>query len=348
MTLLHRVTRFALILALAVRANAQSSIDRSPGTVSILRDDWGVPHIFAAREEDGYFGLGYALAEDRLENVLRRYVAASSGLASIFGRDSLAKDLSRLQWMHMEAARNALRRFSPQLRRDYESFAEGIEQFMRDNPSRVPRWARNMRIDPALPIAWSRAWAFYWAEGVEECAAGGAPVNQQLLSAARDEGRAMPASNGWVVSPWRSEEGAAVLVGDSHSEFGGNGEMFEFHLDAGDIKVTGTSGVGVPWVIVGHTRAAAWTTTNRGYDGADCYVLQVHASNPRRYMHRGVWRTIQTREVSVRVKESAPVSHVFEYVEVNGLLNPVVARRGTQVWVVSDPYMDRAGESSPG
>src|SRR5882762_1114279 len=44
------------------------------GTVTVYRDDWGVPHVYASREEDGFYGLGYAQAEDRLEGILRRYL----------------------------------------------------------------------------------------------------------------------------------------------------------------------------------------------------------------------------------------------------------------------------------
>ena len=47
-----------------------ATVARTPGETRIIRDEWGVPHIYAAREEDGYYGLGYALAEDRLNTLL--------------------------------------------------------------------------------------------------------------------------------------------------------------------------------------------------------------------------------------------------------------------------------------
>jgi acyl-homoserine-lactone acylase len=345
-----RPARLALFAALTLtttaapitRAAAQQIVSQAPSEVTVVRDDWGVPHVFAAREADGYYGLGYAMAEDRLESVLRRWLAASGRLASVFGPDSLSKDLARLEWRHLEAARAGLARTSPQLRADYAMLVAGVRRYMDDHPERVPPWARDLALEPAMPVAWSRAWTFYWAEGVDECKAGGAPVEPHLLAALTADGRAMPASNAWTVSPWRTAEGVAMLVGDSHSEFTGNGEMWEFRLHAGDLDVAGTSGVGTGWVIVGHTRRLAWTTTNRSYDGADCYRVVVDRANPRRYRYDGRWRTITTRTVVVPVKGGPSATRVFEYTDHNGVPSPVVARRGDTAWVASDPYADRA------
>ena len=329
-------TIIAVATIVASSAGAQASIDRTPGRATILRDDWGVPHIYAAREEDGYYGLGYATAEDRVENLLRRYLGASGRLASVFGADSLEKDFWRLRWMHLEAARNSLRRMSPQLRRNYTSYVDGIARYLADHPAEKPDWAPDL--DPVLPIAWNRGWLFDWSEAIDKCAKSGAPISAGLRLAAAQTGRPLTASNAWAVSPRRSADNAAILVGDSHSTFTGNGEMFEFHMDAGALKITGTSGLGNPWAIVGHTRYVAWTTTNRSYDVSDCYEVDVDSLSPRRYRFDGKWREMTVRVVTVPVKKSASVTRTFEYTSHNGVLAPVVARRGNKAWVIASPY----------
>ena len=326
----------AIPLAAISAVPAQGTIDRSPGRVTIARDDWGVPHVYAAREEDGYYGLGYATAEDRLENLLRRYLAAGGRLASVFGADSLEKDLWRLRWMHLEAARNSFSHFSPQLQRDYASYTAGIARYVTEHPEKTPAWAP--KLDPTLPIAWNRGWLFDLGEAASKCAKGGAQILPEFAAAAPQNERPLAASNAWAVAPWRSADNAAILVGDSHSSFTGNGEMFEFHLDAGGIKLTGTSGLGNPWAVVGHTRFLAWTTTNRDYDVSDCYEIDVDPTNPRRYRFNGSWREMTVRTVTVPVRNSASVTRVFEYTSHNGVLSPVVGRRGSKAWVISSPY----------
>ncbi|MFL5489372.1 MAG: penicillin acylase family protein [Gemmatimonadaceae bacterium] len=315
---------------------AQAPIVRAPSRVTIVRDDWGVPHIFAAREQDAYYGFGYAIAEDRLESVLRRYLAAQGRLASVFGADSLEKDLWRLRLMHLEVARKSFAALDAHPQRDYRMFVDGIARYVADHPGETPTWAPEL--EPALPIAWNRAWLFDWGEAIEKCRQSGAPIEPELRVAVADDEAPLPASNAWALAPWRSADNAAILVGDSHSSFTGNGEMYEVHLDAGDVKVSGTSGVGLPWVIVGHTRYLAWTTTNRSYDVSDCYEIDVDSANPRRYRYDGVWRTMTVRSVTIPVKNAAPVTKAFEYTSHNGVLSPVIARKTGKAWVISSPY----------
>ena len=334
-----RLTISALAIAITALFSplpSQAPIERAASRVTIVRDDWGVPHIFAAREEDGYYGLGYALAEDRLESVLRRYLAAEGRLASVFGADSLEKDLWRLRLGHLEVARASFRQLSPQLQRNYTMFARGISRYMADHPGEAPSWV--YRLEPAMMIAWNRAWLFDWGEAIDKCRQAGAPIPSELRTAALEADRPLTASNAWALAPWRSRDNAAILVGDSHSSFTGNGEMYELHLAAGDLKISGTSGVGLPWIIVGHTRDLAWTTTNRSYDVSDCYEIEVDSANPRRFRYDGAWQTMSVRTFTVQVKNSESVTRAFEYTSHNGVLSPIIARKANKAWVISSPY----------
>jgi len=60
-------------------------VPAAAGSVRLLRDSWGLPHIYAEREADGYYGLGYALAQDRLEQVLLTYRIIQGSSAEFFG-----------------------------------------------------------------------------------------------------------------------------------------------------------------------------------------------------------------------------------------------------------------------
>ena len=65
-----------LIVAIATGWGCASNpVTPAPsGSVNIYRDVWGAPHVYAQREEDGFFGVGYTTAEDHLEGVLLRYL----------------------------------------------------------------------------------------------------------------------------------------------------------------------------------------------------------------------------------------------------------------------------------
>jgi acyl-homoserine lactone acylase PvdQ len=68
------------------------SLPSEDGSAELIRDRWGVPHVFAARESDGFYGVGYATAEDRIlqMDLFRR--RARGRLAELFGRDLLPSD----------------------------------------------------------------------------------------------------------------------------------------------------------------------------------------------------------------------------------------------------------------
>src|SRR5580658_8900565 len=76
--------------AQAAQANAPLKLKR--GQVTIFRDRWGMAHLYAAREEDGFFGLGYATAEDRLDQVMLLYLGVKGELAAAFGPGPIGAD----------------------------------------------------------------------------------------------------------------------------------------------------------------------------------------------------------------------------------------------------------------
>src|SRR5947199_9700041 len=68
--------------------------------VVIYRDDFGVPNIFAATEEGAVYGMGYAQAEDRLEELLKQYRRAEGTMAEAFGPEFVKHDYRQRVWQH--------------------------------------------------------------------------------------------------------------------------------------------------------------------------------------------------------------------------------------------------------
>ena len=60
--------------------------------VTIKRDTWGVPHIFAETLADGAYGLGYAEAEDRLNQIFDNYRGAIGRAAEVKGSGSVEQE----------------------------------------------------------------------------------------------------------------------------------------------------------------------------------------------------------------------------------------------------------------
>src|SRR5713226_2548282 len=63
------------------------------GKVEILRDRAGVPHVYASTTSDVYFGLGFAMAQDRLWQMDRLRRRALGRQAEILGEAYVQSDL---------------------------------------------------------------------------------------------------------------------------------------------------------------------------------------------------------------------------------------------------------------
>jgi hypothetical protein len=99
----NRVRSALATLLVSATLFGQALHSAAAAEVEILRDPWGIPHVFAAAESDGFFGLGYAAAEDRLlqMELIRRKAAGREALddlqPDLVGklRDVVEKDVDR-------------------------------------------------------------------------------------------------------------------------------------------------------------------------------------------------------------------------------------------------------------
>ena len=84
--------------------------------VEILRDEFGVPHIFAATAAGAAYATGYAQAEDRLEELLRNYRKAEGSMSEAFGKDYVFNDYRQRVWRHRAVAEQHYKELDPKIR----------------------------------------------------------------------------------------------------------------------------------------------------------------------------------------------------------------------------------------
>ncbi len=88
----------------------------------IIRDDFGVPHIYGKTDADAVFGLLYAQCEDDFNRVEQNYIWATGRLAEVDGRDALYSDLRARLFMTEEEAKEQYEK-SPD--KDWVTFIHG-------------------------------------------------------------------------------------------------------------------------------------------------------------------------------------------------------------------------------
>jgi acyl-homoserine-lactone acylase len=113
-------------------------------STTIYRDEFGIPHIFAPTLEDASYAVGYAQAEDRLEELQKNYRRASGTMAEVFGPAAFQDDLRQRAMRHAEVSEARYGEISPKMQAVIASYQSGIRQFMKDHPDQVPAWAQEI------------------------------------------------------------------------------------------------------------------------------------------------------------------------------------------------------------
>lgn len=301
----------------------------------IVRDEWGTPHVTAETEAEGFFGLGWAQADDDLPGVLRRLRTGRGDAAAAFGEESLASDLSVAQWMHAEESRAGFRRLEPGPRAALTAWTQGVHAYAAAHPSRVPAWAHAPEPWEVVAVSRTLLWWYMWLDAVASLRASG--VEPELLLGATNA--AGSASNQIAVGPSRTADGVAMLISDIHT---GPDRKFEHTMRAGGLEFYGTSLLGCVLPVIGHNARVAWALTTGAPRVSDCFSVRTDPRRPDRWFLDGMAHDVMQREVSVQVAGGTEVRRVFEYIELDGLRCPVVAREDDHAFVVATPYQHRA------
>jgi len=285
--------------------------------VRILRDDFGVPHIYGKTDADVAYGLAYAHSEDDFETIQEVLLTARGNLASRRGASAAPLDFI-VRWMGGRAAVEAHYddALSPDVRAIAQAYADGVNHYAALHAREVwrgvlPATGR----DVAAGFA-TRMPLFYGLQSTIAEIFGDArrrdvahdpfakPEPSEEVAAALElvAGGALLGSNAVAVGPRRSADGATRLLVNSHQPFVGQVSWYEVRLHSEEgWDMAGGVFPGSPVVLHGHNRSLGWASTVNRPDLADVYVLQLDEEGTR-YRLDGEWRDFEREEVELDVR----------------------------------------------
>ena len=157
---LFRLQIVLLVLAAATSVRA--------GKIEIIRDSYGVPHVFARSQFDGCLGLGYAQAEDNLEAVLKYVMEARAQAGRVAGqRPNIEQDFRFRMFRLPEISKTLSNRWRiPTSRSD--GFAEGITMYLWRHPDRKPDWFDRMTGVDAVAVIKAYQIRQQWANVMQD------------------------------------------------------------------------------------------------------------------------------------------------------------------------------------
>jgi len=292
--------------------------------VEIVRDTWGIPHVYAQNEHDLFWTQGYLHATDRLFQMdfLRRM--GSGRLSEVFGEATLELDRwARILLLRRTAERHWERQ-DETTRNRVVAYVAGINAAI-DRMEATDAWPPEFRLLRYRPERWTAvdtlsvlaqvvlgfsedfevelvrdALKRLVGDGWEEIWPS-YPVDTPIIALPCVR-RGVSASNAWVVAGERSHTGAPLLANDPHMTCTTPATWYEIHLHGGDFHVIGGSLPGVPGVVIGHNEHIAWGITNSLADCQDLYIEERHPDTPHLFRFGDEWREADIIEERIRVR----------------------------------------------
>ena len=305
----HTIVAFAaaaLWVGCAARPPAPSALPAVPHPdVRILRDHFGVPHVFGHSDADAAFGLAYAHAEDDFATIQEVLFGVRGKLASVRGPSAAPGDyVVMLLGIWKDVLRGWERDLDPRTRAILDAYAAGVEFYAKLHPAEVWDGLLPVRGQDVLAGFALRSPFFFGLDATlrDLYRSGGAPAEAEQLAAIPFAAPAI-GSNSFAVAPSRAADGRAHLLVNSHQPWTGPVAWYEAHVrsDEGWDAVGGVF-PGSPVILHGHNRDLGWAFTVNRPDLVDVYRLEINPKNRNQYRFDGAWRDLEVEKIAIRVR----------------------------------------------
>ena len=245
---------------------------------TIIRDSFGVPHIYGETDTDAVFGLLYAQCEDDFPRVEDNYIWAIGRLAEVAGEAAIYSDLRARLFMTTQEAKERYEQAPDSVKELCVAFADGINFYLKTHPEVKPKLITHF--EPWMPM--------YFSEGsiggdIERISTqkiqafyeqGAALPKEESLAIARAQEAAEPAgSNGIAISGSRTKSGDALLLINPHTSFFFRGEV---HVNSKEgLNAYGAVTWGQFFVYQGFNEKTGWMHTSTYTDVMDEYLESI-------------------------------------------------------------------------
>jgi len=334
----HPIILFLFFLPVITIAQKLSTADverckLQSNQVTIIRDNWGVPHIYGKTDAATVFGLMYAQCEDNFNGIERNYLYQLGRQAEVDGAASLYTDV-QLQMIADSADAIKDYKASPLwFKKLMDAFADGINYYLYKHPEVKPKVFRHF--EPWYALMFTDGSVSATVTGglslneTERFYSGGAPSLGALkhpAPALSDVDERETGSNGFALSPFKTASGHALLYINPHVPFYFRDEV-QLVSNEG-LNVYGAVTWGQFFVYQGFNAHCGWMHTSSYADVGDLYAEKVSQKKGKWYYeYNGGEKPVTERKLIINIKESGKTEQrtIIGYYTHHG---PVLGSRG--------------------
>ena len=348
-------------------------VDGLSNEVEIIRDEWGIAHIYTDKLEDALFAQGYIHAQDRLWQMDLNRRAARGKLAEIIGKDALDADRIARTFGYDRIGKKDWELLTDDLKSYLKAYCNGVNAFIENQTSRFPVEYKLLGLKPELwnPIdvcAFSKMLTslltFGWYDeiirakliellGLEAVLEldNSYPENNPVTLPKGVEfntigidnkfnamnGPYIPkisGSNAWTIHGSKTKTGKPYLCNDPHLTLKNPNIWYQMHIHTKDYHVSGVSCPAIPAILIGHNDKIGWGITLSFTDIEDVYVEKFTDETMKTYMYDGKIMDSEIIEEKIYIKgENMP--HIEKVIStVNGTLISHVTNHKAQAYTL--------------
>jgi acyl-homoserine-lactone acylase len=298
--------RLFLLILLPLNVLAQLSEEEVNGwehrskNVTIIRDKWGIPHIYGKTDADVVFGLMYAQCEDDFKRVEMNYIEKLGRMAEVRGISELNNDLKYRLAIDAADAKNDYAKCPPYLQKLMIAFADGINFFLYKNPNLTP--ALITKFEPWFPLLWTNG-------SIDNITTAGVTADEMgrfyddvkftgFIPRINKEEEYANGSNAFAIAPALSATNNALLYINPHV-------TFFFRPEVHMVSEEGLNAYGaVTWgqffLYHGFNEHLGWMHTSSRVDAADLYIENVKkAGSGWTYKYNGAVKPVIQKEITI-------------------------------------------------
>ncbi|HEY9117183.1 MAG TPA: penicillin acylase family protein, partial [Roseivirga sp.] len=297
-----------LALLISCQSGPQTEIEKweaQAANVEIIRDDFGVPHIYGKTDADAVFGMLYAQCEDDFPRVERNYYWAIGRLAEAEGEEALYSDLRARLYMTVDEAKAAYEKAPDWLKKLCEAYADGINYYLYTHPEVQPKVLD--RFEPWFPMFFFEGSIGGDIESVSTRRIKAFYGEDQSLAfentfRAPDPNEEPVGSNGFAISGEHTASGNAMLLINPHTSFYFRGESQVVSEEG--LNAYGAATWGQFFIYQGFNEKTGWMHTSTNVDFMDDFLETVEERDGKlQYKYGDEWRDVWTSEVTLKYKD---------------------------------------------
>ncbi|MFC2096880.1 acylase [Bacteroidota bacterium] len=273
--------------------------------VTIIRDKFGVPHIYGKTDANVVFGLMYAQCEDDFNRVEVNYINAMGRMAEVEGESQLYTDLRMQLYINPEEVKKEYDNSPEWLKKLMDAFADGINYYLYTHPEVKPKLLTHF--EPWMALTFSEGSI---GGDIERISTRGlesfyAKKNEPVayLEKKKEDFYTEPqGSNGFAIAPKLTTSGNALFLINPHTSFFFRSEVHMVSEEG--LNAYGAVTWGQFFVYQGFNEQCGWMHTSSRADAIDYYLETIEEKDGKfYYKHGDNLKEVKERKINLSFKD---------------------------------------------